>query len=107
MSYTGVTLIHTVKSKSHPVKSMGLHKFDAEQVKRACKVLSTCGIEPTAQAMQALVETAEAHYPDDPDSLEKAAQALVTFFGGSAIAYTKQERSWHRLRHWAFSVLRL
>jgi hypothetical protein len=86
---------------------MELHKFDADQVKRICKMLHACGIEPTAQTMQALVETAEAHYPGDPAGLEKAAQSLVAFFEGSATARPKQERSWHRLRSWAFSVLRL
>jgi hypothetical protein len=86
---------------------MDLPKFGADQVKCAFDVLNAYGIEPTAQTMQALVETAEAHYPNDPASLEKAARSLVTFFDGSATARPKQQQSWRQLRYWAFSVLRL
>ncbi|MBW4694904.1 MAG: hypothetical protein KME27_24405 [Lyngbya sp. HA4199-MV5] len=85
---------------------MQLSKFDAAQVKAAFHALRACGIEPTAPTMQALVETAEAHYPDDPASLEKAARSLATFFAGSAEARTDPRSSWHWLRVWAFSVLR-
>ena len=86
---------------------MKLPEFDAAQMRRAFVTLHACGIEPTTQTMQALVETAAVHYPDDPASLEKAAQALATFFAGAAIAQPKQETSWKRLRYWALSVLRL
>ena len=99
--------LNTSKSRNYLVRSMALHEFDAEQIQRACAVLSAYGIEPTDQVMQALVETADVHYPNDPARFEKAAQALVAFFGASAIAPTKQERSWQRLRYWALSVLRL
>lgn len=99
--------MNTIKNQIHPVKRMELPKFDADQIKRAFDVLQACGIEPTAATMQALVETAEAHYPDDPASLEKAARSLVSFFEGAAMTRTKQERSWQRLRYWALSVLRL
>ena len=82
-------------------------KFDATQVKSAFEALRVCGIEPTAPTMQALVETAEAHYPNDPASLEKAARSLATFFEGSPDAHTQQTSSWRWLRVWAFSLLRL
>ncbi|XGV95262.1 MAG: hypothetical protein ACAF41_21250 [Leptolyngbya sp. BL-A-14] len=85
---------------------MALSKFDANQVKAAFEVLSACGIEPTAPTMKALVETAEAHYPDDPASLEKAARSLATFFGGSAEAHTQPKSSWHWLWNRAFAFLR-
>ncbi|PSB30661.1 hypothetical protein [Stenomitos frigidus] len=86
---------------------MQLPQFDADQIKRASDLLHACGIEPTAQTMLALVETADAHYPGDPTGLEKAAQALVAFFEDSANTKTQKEPPWHRLRHWAFSMLRL
>lgn len=86
---------------------MELHQFDSDQVKRAFKVLQACGIEPTAETMQALAETATEHYPNDPDSLEKAARSMVEFFQSSSVISKTQQVPWMRLKLWAFSVLRL
>ncbi|MBW4474649.1 MAG: hypothetical protein KME45_30370 [Stenomitos rutilans HA7619-LM2] len=84
-----------------------MSKFDANQVRSAFNALSNCGIEPTAPTMQALVETAEAHYPNDPASLEKAARSLAMFFEGSTEARPQQKFSWHWFRALAFSLRRL
>lgn len=96
----------TVKGAIYLVKRMELSKFNAAQVKGAFNVLRACGIDPTAPTMQALVETAETHYPNDPASLEKAARSLTSFFEGSSRKPTKPKFSWYWLRTWAFSVLR-
>ncbi len=103
----GLNPMSGMTSKIHQVRRMGLSKFDADQVKRAFTLLQSSGIEPTAETIQALVETAEAHYPNDPNSLEKATQSMVEFFTGSPAAREKDERPWERLWQWAFSVLRI
>jgi len=90
----------------YPERQMELHQFDSKQVKRAAKLLQACGIEPTTETMQALAETAIAHYPNDSESLEKAARAMVEFFEGSPTVAKASEHPWMRLRLWAFSMLR-
>jgi len=90
----------------YPERQMELHQFDSEQVKRAANLLQACGIEPTTETMQALAETAIAHYPNEPESLEKAARSMVEFFEGSPTVAKASEHPWMRLRLWAFSMLR-
>ena len=86
---------------------MDLNKFDAKQVESVSALLTSYGIEPSQETLNALIETAIESYPNDPNGLEKAAKVMLEFFAEENRANQTHEFSWSRFKRWIVLVLRV
>lgn len=81
---------------------IAVNELEAKQLQQVAIKLQRFGIEPSVETLQALIQTANVHYPHHPEGLLMVADSVLKFFSEHATRYNQQERSWYRLGRWFF-----